>query len=85
MTNPRMSRKVRDVYGNTNPRELWNASFAASPDKWAVGSLAAMCTALAPPQSGSVAIVGNGPLTAGQRKLIKASDRVVRFNAVNNM
>lgn len=85
MNQPELSSRVRQVYGDTDPRQLWNASFAASPANWLVGSQPGMCAAMAPPQSGSVAIVGNGPLTDAQRQMIRRQDRVVRFNALNNM
>lgn len=64
---------------------LWNASFAAGPVNWPLGSQAAMCQAFAPADVRKIAIVGNGPLTEKDRVMIKASDRVLRFNAVNNM
>jgi len=47
-----------------------------------VGSAAQFCEALG--ESGSVALVGNGPLTPAQRAQIASAGRVVRFNAVNN-
>lgn len=77
--------KVQAIYGSSDPRSLWNASFAASPPNWVLGSAGTMCEALAPKQVRSIAIVGNAPLTAAQRALIGTKDRVLRFNALNNM
>ena len=80
-----MQHRVEREYGPLDPRSLWNASYAAGADRWALGSLEAMCAALAPEHVRTVAIVGNGPLTQEQRELIRAKDRIMRFNAVNNM
>ena len=55
--------RVEREYGSLQPQRLWNASYATGPNKWTVGSLEAMCDALAPVHVHSIAIVGNGPLT----------------------
>ena len=64
--------------------ELWNTSSAVHPERWSLGSHAAVCESIAPRNSSTLAIVGNGPLTSEQRQTIAAMDRVVRFNAMNN-
>ena len=81
----RARKRMQQLYGDTDPTVLWNATFAAAPQHWPVGSLDALCDIIAPAGVHKLAIVGNGPLTDAQRHLIQASDRVLRFNAVNNM
>ncbi|KAK9805097.1 hypothetical protein WJX73_006552 [Symbiochloris irregularis] len=85
MKQPGKQARVEREYGELNPQRLWNLSYAAGPSRWTVGSLDAMCEALAPADARSIAIVGNGPLTEQQRHLIQKADRVMRFNAANNM
>lgn len=85
MKKPGRQRRVEHEYGALQPQRLWNLSFAAGPSRWTVGSLNAMCETLAPEAAHRIAIVGNGPLTEQQRHLIQKADRVMRFNAANNM
>ena len=64
------------------PARLWDPGALVAGAPWPVGSAAQFCEALG--ESGSVALVGNGPLTPAQRAQIASAGRVVRFNAVNN-
>ena len=69
------------AHGGAWPERLWDPGALVARAPWPVGSAAALCGALG---AGSVALVGNGPLTPGQRAGIAAAGAVVRFNAVNN-
>ena len=64
------------------PARLWDPAVLVAGAPWPVGSAAQFCEALG--ESGSVALVGNGPLMPAQRAQIASAGRVVRFNAVNN-
>ena len=65
--------------------QLWNASFATADTNWLLGSRSTFCESVAPQNATTLAVVGNGPLTPEQREQIAGMDRVVRFNAANNM
>ena len=66
-------------------RQLWNHSVVSAAENWRLGSHSGLCESVAPANASTLAIVGNGPLTQEQRRQIAGMDRVVRFNAANNM
>lgn len=69
------------AHGGAWPERLWDPGALVARAPWPIGSAARLCGALG---AGSVALVGNGPLTPAQRGAIAAAGAVVRFNAVNN-
>ena len=71
--------------GRPDPRPLWDVhDLLAEGTDWPHGSAQGFRTAVFGEGIKNVAIVGNGPLTTAQRAEIRAADRVVRFNAMNN-
>eukprot|EP00884_Botryococcus_braunii_P009557 jgi/Botrbrau1/18602/Bobra.0367s0042.1 len=74
------------VWGTPRPSQLTNVSHVMGGQyAWTLGDREGFCSIIGPGSGTSnIAIVGNGPLSAEQRKAIEASDLVVRFNAMNN-
>ena len=79
------AQKAQPQFRGRDVTQLWNTSFANAEHNWPLGSHSTLCQNIAPANASTLAIVGNGPVTAEQRRLIHGMDRVVRFNAANNM